>query len=347
VGRPYHGKAIAAKRNRWKSKAISAALVALAIGILVLAANLMLLVVIAGGAAIAQFTRKPRGEQEFVKRYRDIQTQFMRTEKQWQTRSSTAEFDKLKASLTTLKTEFDGLAAAEQRRINAYYANRRAEHLSEFLSKFHIRHFKIRQIGPAKLAMLTSYGIETATDVTSASLQQVPGFGPVTSKPLLDWRKEREAHFVYNPNPASADQLKINVIKADIAKRRAEISAQLSTGPERLSRLAAMIRQQQLSVELVLQQLHARKTQAVADLSYLGLSIPNVVPLPRAPPAPLPGGAPRPYSPGGQTPVRQTPRCPHCGGRMVLRTARRGRGAGRKFYGCARYPGCRGTRSYP
>jgi hypothetical protein len=195
--------------------------------------------------------------------------------------------------------------------------------------------------------MLTSYGIETAADVTSASVQQVPGFGPVTSKPLLDWRKEREAHSVYNPNPTSVDQLKINVIKADIAKRRVEISAQLSTRPERLSRLAAMIRQQQLSVELVLQQLHARKTQAVADLSYLGLSIPNVAPLPQATPAPMPAGAPRPYSPGGQTPLGQTPRCPHCGGRMVLRTARRGRGAGRRFYACTRYPGCRGTRSYP
>lgn len=36
--------------------------------------------------------------------------------------------------------------------------------------------------------------------------------------------------------------------------------------------------------------------------------------------------------------------CPRCKGLMVLRTAKRGRYAGRKFWGCSRYPKCRGTR---
>ncbi len=36
--------------------------------------------------------------------------------------------------------------------------------------------------------------------------------------------------------------------------------------------------------------------------------------------------------------------CPLCGGRMVLRTAKRGAHAGSSFYGCARYPACKGTR---
>lgn len=340
-------EAIAAKRNHWKPRAIGAALVGLAIGIVAVAPQLILLAVIAAVVAVTQFVKRPSDEQKFVKRYEDIQAQFMRAEQQRQARSSTAEFDKLKSSLTTLKTEFDGLGAEMRRRINAYNANRREEHLNEFLEKFQIRQFKIPQIGPAKLAVLTSYGIETAADVTSAAVQRVPGFGSINSKPLLDWRKDREARFVYNPNPTQADHLKTNMIKAEIAKRGAEIKAQLSTGPERLSKLAAMIRQQQLTPELILQQLHEQKTQAVADLNYLGLPIPNVAPIRQATSAPMPAGAPRPYSPGGQTAPGQTPGCPSCGGRMILRTARRGRGAGRRFYGCARYPGCRGTRSYP
>ena len=36
--------------------------------------------------------------------------------------------------------------------------------------------------------------------------------------------------------------------------------------------------------------------------------------------------------------------CPNCGELMVLRTARRGANAGSQFYGCSRYPQCRGTR---
>lgn len=39
-----------------------------------------------------------------------------------------------------------------------------------------------------------------------------------------------------------------------------------------------------------------------------------------------------------------TPACPKCGSPMVLRTARRGPEAGFRFYGCSRYPACRGIR---
>lgn len=42
--------------------------------------------------------------------------------------------------------------------------------------------------------------------------------------------------------------------------------------------------------------------------------------------------------------IPQTPSCPRCEGRMVLRTAKRGPHSGTKFYGCADFPVCRGTR---
>lgn len=37
-----------------------------------------------------------------------------------------------------------------------------------------------------------------------------------------------------------------------------------------------------------------------------------------------------------------SPRCPKCGSEMVLRTAKRGDNQGGKFWGCSRYPECRG-----
>lgn len=40
-----------------------------------------------------------------------------------------------------------------------------------------------------------------------------------------------------------------------------------------------------------------------------------------------------------------TPLCPQCNSAMVLRTARRGPNPGSEFYGCSRYPACRGTRA--
>ena len=39
-----------------------------------------------------------------------------------------------------------------------------------------------------------------------------------------------------------------------------------------------------------------------------------------------------------------SPPCPKCGGEMVRRVARRGANAGNAFWGCRRYPACRGVR---
>ena len=39
------------------------------------------------------------------------------------------------------------------------------------------------------------------------------------------------------------------------------------------------------------------------------------------------------------------PNCPKCGSRMVLRTVRQGGRAGKQFYGCSKFPSCRGTQN--
>lgn len=58
------------------------------------------------------------------------------------------------------------------------------------------------------------------------------------------------------------------------------------------------------------------------------------------------GDAPRPEGlPPATTPAMTSPpSCPACGSPMVKRQARRGRNAGGSFWGCSRYPDCRGTR---
>lgn len=42
--------------------------------------------------------------------------------------------------------------------------------------------------------------------------------------------------------------------------------------------------------------------------------------------------------------VQNSPACPDCGGVMRVRSARTGSHAGKKFWGCANYPDCRGIR---
>ncbi len=42
--------------------------------------------------------------------------------------------------------------------------------------------------------------------------------------------------------------------------------------------------------------------------------------------------------------LQDTSTCPFCGGKLVLRAARKGPDAGQQFYGCSNYPKCRFTR---
>jgi restriction system protein len=40
------------------------------------------------------------------------------------------------------------------------------------------------------------------------------------------------------------------------------------------------------------------------------------------------------------------PTCPQCKGLMVMRSARKGKNAGKQFWGCSNYPKCKGTRPF-
>lgn len=54
---------------------------------------------------------------------------------------------------------------------------------------------------------------------------------------------------------------------------------------------------------------------------------------------------PRP-APAAHQPTQSPPTCPICGQPMALRTARKGANAGSQFWGCTRYPKCRGIVAY-
>lgn len=41
--------------------------------------------------------------------------------------------------------------------------------------------------------------------------------------------------------------------------------------------------------------------------------------------------------------TNESPRCPKCGSEMILRTAKSGANAGNKFWGCSKYPNCKGV----
>ena len=325
---------------RFQRRAIGAVFLGIATLVMFIEPTYFILALIAGGFGLNRLFGKSQASKDFERRYREIETRWLQAEQLWKARTGTKEFDTLRGKLAGLKTEYDGLAAEEKRRIQEHTTNRRSEQLRVYLEGFQIRRTKIGHVGPAKLAMLTSYGIETAADVSSVAVQSVPGFGPVNSVPLVEWRANLERRFVYNANPTQADTIAVNRIRTEIANKATQIKAELGTGPERLRKMGQAIRNVQDSVDPTLQLLSDQRAQALADLRCVGISPPVVT-------LPVPASSKVSTQPSAIALGIQGQRCPRCGGAMISRTARRGRNAGSRFLGCARYPICRGTRSVP
>lgn len=282
----------------------------------------------------------------FIENSRKAESQWRMAHDDWERRCGIQEFRELESELRAAKESYERLATQEEARIDDYRKRRREIQLARYLEGFQIHRARIRGIGPAKEATLASYGIETAADITRAKVLGVPGFGPVTTQPLLDWRRSKEQRFVYNQQPNALDDQEIKRIRAEIASQRSQARHRLLAGRGKKRRLLERIRSSAGVVDSRLNTIHKRREQARADLHYLRIPEPQFtyqVPIStsRRPPGPRPARTPT----RSMASPTSTPSCPRCGSRMVMRLARRGRNAGNHFWGCSRFPSCRGTQN--
>src|SRR5262249_36645831 len=110
--------------------------------------------------------------------------------------------------------------------------------MQKHLEKHKLSKATIESIGDGRKMTLRSFGIETAWDVTSNKIVAVPGFGPMLTKKLTDWRKTIEAAFKFNPNiPTDAGE--INKVRAEIAARRSAMETALLQGARELEAIRA------------------------------------------------------------------------------------------------------------
>lgn len=251
----------------------------------------------------------------------------------------------LDAAIAAYKAHDDALS----RELMAMKSNRESRQRQAYLDSFSIRRANIPGIGPAKTATLISFGIETAADVNQNAVLRVPGFGDVMTGKLVAWRRGHESRFKYDGTPNAQDVADERALRARFAAEKAKLESVIRNGlgtlrnvKARLDALPAKARSDRALVDAV-----AARALAEQDLRELGVSVPastvalTVLPPPRS--APQPPSAPRVTTP---TPPRTTtmsgnPTCPRCSSSMRLRSGRYG-----KFWGCSRYPGCKGTRKF-
>jgi DNA-binding helix-hairpin-helix protein with protein kinase domain len=129
--------------------------------------------------------------------------------------------------IEALKKALDALAAEREACIRASAVlEPEAEQRLRYLASFRIEAAKLPAIGPARCAVLRSWGIDTAADIDDAKVVEIPGFGKNLTDKLVIWRAVKDKNFVYNASPI-VDPLEVQRIDRQLAARRTKLMKEL------------------------------------------------------------------------------------------------------------------------
>lgn len=156
----------------------------------------------------------------------EIEKAINNIETSWGRVRDNVPFDRIRSESNELIRRFQSLGPEEARRLADLRSRVEEGQRRRFLEKFYIEKAKIKGVGVSGKLKLESYGVETAADVDQSRILQIPGFGPVTTDAILDWRRSVERKFRFDPR-LGVDPKDVLTVQSDIARRRAEYQIDL------------------------------------------------------------------------------------------------------------------------
>lgn len=278
----------------------------------------------------------------FQQAFKDADERVQRELNTFVQRNGMTEVVKVRGDLDAAMAAYKGHDDALSRELMVMKSSRESRQRQAYLDSFSIRRANISGIGPAKTATLISFGIETAADVNQNAVLRVPGFGDVMTGKLVAWRRGHESRFKYDWTPNAQDVADERALRGRFAVEKARLESTIRNGLGALRNVKARLDAlpAKATSDKALTDALAARAQAEQDLRELGVSVPASTVALTVTPRP----APQPPSVTTPTPLRVTtksgtPTCPRCGSPMRRRSGRYG-----QFWGCSRYPGCKGTR---
>jgi DNA-binding helix-hairpin-helix protein with protein kinase domain len=205
---------------------------------------------------------------KFQLRRQAAETDLRALTERWEREATPRAFDEKLSELRKLREEWLGLPKRRQERYVSLVHNREQDARTKYLDQFDIDGAVISGIGPAKKAMLESYGIETAADISRHAVLRVPGFGPALTQRLLDWRATKERGFRFDPQ-SGVDPRYIADLDRSISQRKNEIETALRQGPADLHHVRGIILTRRQALEGAMKQAVERLAQAGVDLKVV------------------------------------------------------------------------------
>ena len=161
-----------------------------------------------------------------------------RAHQQWTERTGSAAFDSRRQEVLKLKAAVDSLPTLKKSKLDELRKSVKQAQLSRYLDKYEIDKASIEGIGDGRKRTLQSYGIETAADLLSTTVETVPGFGPKLCGALYAWRRSLEARYKFNP-ATGIDRRDIDKIEHEMAMERRKLEQAVRSGYEELRQLHA------------------------------------------------------------------------------------------------------------
>lgn len=213
------------------------------------------------GGLIAAYFVWPRVSDEARQAFQTASRNWEMVHSEWTRQAGDTAFQAELAKLDSARKELTNLSNERARRLQRLKEARESSQKQAYLDRFRIDRGKIALIGDARVAMLASYGVETAADIDRNKIRSIPGFGETITKNLLAWRKEHEKNFRFNPNQG-VDPKDIAAVERDIVAIQARLSTSLRAGPAQLQRLRAEALAARERLKAKVQQAWSEKEQA-------------------------------------------------------------------------------------
>jgi DNA-binding helix-hairpin-helix protein with protein kinase domain len=147
----------------------------------------------------------------------------------WDREAGCRKFDDKKNDLLQTAASYRALPSDERNMLQAVEEKKRDLQMQKYLESHKLSRANIESIGDGRKMTLRSFGIETAWDVKSHSVRALPGFGPMLTGKLMDWRRSLEDRFRFNPN-IPTDPAEIAKVRAAMAVRRSTMETELLKG---------------------------------------------------------------------------------------------------------------------
>ena len=232
--------------------------------------SLMLLWII-GGIAVASAVGRGEANREkvqaFAAKFRTADAQYRSLKERWDADAGDSKFSSKLRELEDARNRWKDLPAVRQQRYQQLERDREKQQRERFLDSFAIENASIPGIGAGRKAVLESFNIETALDITNS--MRVPGFGPALKEKLMDWRRSIEQRFRFDSS-RGIDPRDVANLDREIADQRHKLEQALIAGVGALMQIKNQISIQRTSLERQISESYGAMLQAKADMEAAG-----------------------------------------------------------------------------